>query len=319
VTDLVRSDPTAADPIPAWPGELTSTGAGEVFVRSAPALPDAEPALFVHGLAGASTNWTDLVDQLRKPPPEGQLGPVLAGAALDLPGFGFSPVSGAGDYSLNGHVAAVIGLLDQRGREPVHLVGNSLGGAVATRVAARRPDLVRTLTLISPALPDLRPRMIPLRVMALSSPTLGPFLARQFQRAPAPVRRDLALRDVYYDPRSMDGKRRDEEISELLRRDGLPYANDVLVRSARGLVTEYLRYGARSLWRDAAQVDRPTLIIHGSHDRLVNPALAARAARVFGQCRVVVLPRTGHVAMMEHPDWVAQEMRLLLAAPPPGP
>jgi pimeloyl-ACP methyl ester carboxylesterase len=117
----------------------------------------------------------------------------------------------------------------------------------------------------------------------------------------------------------MDGKRRDEEISELLRRDGLPYANDVLVRSARGLVTEYLRYGARSLWRDAAQVDRPTLIIHGSHDRLVNPALAARAARVFGQCRVVVLPRTGHVAMMEHPDWVAQEMRLLLAAPPPGP
>lgn len=319
MTDLVRSSPIPADPIPAWPGELASFGAGEVFVRSAPARPDAEPALFVHGLAGSSTNWTDLIGLLREPPPPGQPGPALACAALDLPGFGFSPVSGAGDYTLNGHVAAVIGLLDQRGGEPVHLVGNSLGGSVATRVAARRPDLVRTLTLISPALPDLRPRLIPLRIMALSSPTLGPWLARQFQRAPAPRRRELAHREVYYDPRAMTAKRREEEITELLRRDSLAYANDVLVRTARGIVAEYLRYGARSLWRDAAQVDRPTLIVHGSHDRLVSPARATQAARVFGRSRVVVLPRTGHVAMMEHPDWVAQEMRLLLAAPPPGP
>jgi pimeloyl-ACP methyl ester carboxylesterase len=39
----------------------------------------------------------------------------------------------------------------------VHLVGNSFGGAVALTVAARRPELVRTLTLVSPAMPDLRP------------------------------------------------------------------------------------------------------------------------------------------------------------------
>ena len=56
---------------------------------------------------------------------------------------------------------SVISLIEQRGNWPVHLIGNSLGGAVSTRVAARRPDLVRTLTLISPALPDLRPRLLP--------------------------------------------------------------------------------------------------------------------------------------------------------------
>ncbi len=53
-------------------------------------------------------------------------------------------------------------------------------------------------------------------------------------------------------------------------------------------------------------------MIHGSHDRLVNPAMAGRAARTFRNCRAVVLPRIGHVAMMERPDLVAAEMREFL-------
>ena len=63
-----------APPIPRWPGELVPVGAGEVFVRTAPAIAGAEPALFVHGLGGSSTNWTDLMDLLRQPP-EGDGGP----------------------------------------------------------------------------------------------------------------------------------------------------------------------------------------------------------------------------------------------------
>src|ERR1017187_8973387 len=133
-----------ADPIPVWPGQLASFGTGEVFVRSAPALPGAEPALFVHGLGGSSANWTDLMDELRQPPTQGQPGPALACEALDLPGFGFSPPPPDGDYSIDGHASSVIGLIEKRANWPVHLVGNSLGGSICTRVAARRPDLVRT-------------------------------------------------------------------------------------------------------------------------------------------------------------------------------
>jgi pimeloyl-ACP methyl ester carboxylesterase len=302
-----------------WPGQLASFGTGEVFVRSAPALPGAEPALFVHGLGGSSANWTDLMDELRQPPTQGQPGPALACEALDLPGFGFSPPPPDGDYSIDGHASSVIGLIEKRANWPVHLVGNSLGGSICTRVAARRPDLVRTLTLISPALPDLRPRLIPLRVTVLCSPALGRWLATRAQRMSAAARSELLLKDVYFDPHSMHPKRRAEEIAELTRRDGLEYGSEVLIKTSRGLVSEYLRRGARSLWRDAARVTAPTLIIHGSHDRLVNPVLAARAARVFSRSRVVVLPRTGHVAMMERPHWVAREMRTLLASAPPGP
>jgi pimeloyl-ACP methyl ester carboxylesterase len=109
-------------------------------------------------------------------------------------------------------------------------------------------------------------------------------------------------------------KRRAEEVEELTRRDGLGYADDVLLATARGLVAEYVRRGPRALWRDAVRVTAPTLVIYGSHDRLVRPAMAALAARAFRNARVVVLPRIGHVAMMERPGLVAKEMRGMLAA-----
>ena len=92
----------------------------------------------------------------------------------------------------------------------------------------------------------------------------------------------------------------------------------MLLGSGRALVAEYTRRGPGSLWRDAARVTAPTLVIHGSHDRLVNPATAARAARTFRYGRVVVLPRIGHVAMMERPDLVAAEMREFLVRPSPA-
>lgn len=130
--------------LPSWQGVLppwAGTQEAGVFVRRTPAA-GREPALFVHGLGGASTNWTDLM---------GLLAGQLDGAALDLPGFGRSDPPPSSSYALRTHVRAVIALLERQGRGPVHLFGNSLGGAVSTRVAARRPDLVRTLTLISPA------------------------------------------------------------------------------------------------------------------------------------------------------------------------
>ena len=302
------------DPIPAGPGQLVGLGTGEVFVRAAPAAADAQSAVFVHGLGGSSQNWTDLMDLLRQPPVSDPAGPALACEALDLPGFGLSPVPADRDYSVTAQAAAVIALIDKRGRWPVHLIGNSLGGAICTRVAARRPDLVRTLTLISPALPDLRPRLIPMQVAVLAVPGVGPWMMNRVQQLPAEDRSSKTIRDVFRDPGLMHELRRAAETAELTRRDELGYANEVLLGSARSLVAEYLRRGPGSLWRDAARVTAPTLIIHGSHDRLVNPAMAGKAARQFRNAKVVVLSRMGHVAMMERPDLVAREIRELLAA-----
>ena len=293
------------EPIPHWPGRLVSAGDHDVFVRSAPGPDDAEPALCVHGLEGSSRNWTDLIDLLRS---------RLACEAMDLPGFGDSPPRPDGRYSIAALAQTVIALIGKHGK-PVHLIGNSLGGAVCVKVAATRPELIQSLTLISPALPDSRPRMDLLRFPVISLPRLGTRIVKQYQVLPPERRVADVITTCYGDPALFQQARFATEVTELTRRDELGYAASVLVGSVRTLTAEFVRKGRHSAWRDAARVTAPTLVIYGSRDRLVDARMAGRAAHQFADARVVVLPRTGHVAHMEHPDVVAAEIGILLGIP----
>jgi pimeloyl-ACP methyl ester carboxylesterase len=296
------------EPIPHWPGRLVSLGDYEVFVRSAPgpqAPEDAEPALCVHGLEGSSRNWTDLIDLLRT---------RLACDAMDLPGFGDSPPRPDGRYSIAARAQTVIALIGKK-QAPVHLIGNSLGGAVCVKVAATRPDLIKTLTLISPALPDSRPRLDLIRFPVMSMPRVGARVVKQYQVLPPERRVADVITTCYGDPSLFSSDRFAIEVAELTRRDELGHAAAVLIGSVRTLTAEFLRKGRHSAWRDAARVTAPTLVIYGSRDRLVDARMAGRAAHQFADARVVVLPRTGHVAHMEQPDAVAAEIAILLGIP----
>jgi pimeloyl-ACP methyl ester carboxylesterase len=319
----VEPAPRNTEPIPHWPGEFVSLGDYQVFVRRIPAEANItssdnpgddqpgggeqearpEPGLCVHGLAGSSRNWTDLMDELR---------PRLDCEALDLPGFGESPPRPDGRYSIEALADTVTTLIERRGRGAVHLIGNSLGGAVSLKVAASRPELVRSLTLISPALPDPRPRLDVLRFPLACAPGLGNWLLGKFSTLPAERRVANTIAACYCDPASIAPERFAAEVADLGRRDTLSYANTALIGCIRTLVAESLRGGPLSSWRDAARVTVPTLVIYGRNDRLVSARMAGRAARLFSDSRVVVLPRTGHVAMMEHPATVAIEIGMLL-------
>jgi pimeloyl-ACP methyl ester carboxylesterase len=289
------------EPIPHWPGELLDLGGLSLYVRSTPAGPQ-EKAVFVHGLAGSATNWTDLMAELQG---------HVRGYALDLPGAGYSPAPPGGDYSIGAHAAAVTALIEHI-EGPVHLLGNSLGGAVAVRVAATRPDLVHTLTLVSPALPDLFPRYGPARVAMSAAPGLGEWALTRLRALPPERRIQATMAMCYADAGRVHPHRLEDAVAELRRRDGLPYAGPALVASARALVNEYFRRGADNLWRQAAQVTAPTLVVHGRHDRLVDPRMAVRAGRTFPDVRLVLLPHAAHVAQMEYPALVARHVRVLM-------
>ncbi|MDX3691217.1 alpha/beta hydrolase [Streptomyces europaeiscabiei] len=274
-------------------------------VRSRPpAREGLPPALYVHGLGGSSQNWSALMPLL-----DG----LVDSEALDLPGFGDSPPPDDGNYSLTGHARAVIRHLDAAGRGPVHLFGNSLGGAVATRVAALRPDLVRTLTLVSPALPELRVQRTAVPTAMLALPGMAALFTR-FTRgwsAEQRVRGVTAL--CYGDPGRVTDEGFRNAVEEMERRIQLPYMWDALTRSARGLVDAYTLGGQHSLWRQAERVLAPTLLVYGRRDQLVGYRMAQRAARSFRDSRLVSLPDAGHVAMMEYPEVVAAAFRELLA------
>jgi pimeloyl-ACP methyl ester carboxylesterase len=280
----------------------------QVYVAETPPfVPDEnkEPVLCVHGMSGAATNWTDFM---------AELAPDFRCRAVDLPGSGFSlPPRTTAGYSIKALAGTVTSLIEALGDGPVHLVGNSMGGAVCIRAAASRPDLVRTLTLVSPVLPDrmVRPELIRFPLVAL--PVVGDWLMRRTELIPAENRVAGVVTTCYYDPGVVHPERFSLEVAELKRKDALGYAHLTLSRAARTIVAEYLRPRRYSLWRAAEQIPVPVLVLFGSHDRLVNPRLAAPAARAFRTASVLVLPRTGHVAQMEHPGLVAVRFREMVS------
>jgi len=306
--DFVRRDarPGVAAALPApWPARTVHAGGYELSVRRAePTSPDAQAAVLVHGLGGSAQNWTDLMALTRD---------SLDAQAPDLPGFGHSPPPFDGDYSIGGHARAVAALIEQAGRGPVHLAGNSLGGAVVTRLAATRPELVRTLTLVSPALPDLRLRRTSAPTGLMAMPGLGEAVTRVLARQDPAARVSGLLELTYGDPGLVPPERQREAAAEYLRRGAVPYASHALLRSLRGLMRAYLERGPDALWRQAAQVRVPTLLVYGGRDKLVDIRMADRAVATFPAARLLVLHDSGHVAQMEHPELVAGALRELVA------
>ncbi|GGY89781.1 alpha/beta fold hydrolase [Streptomyces poonensis] len=274
-------------------------------VRSRPPVREGlPPALYVHGLGGSSQNWSALMPLL-----DG----LVEGEALDLPGFGDSPPPDDGNYSITGHARSVIRFLDAAGRGPVHLFGNSMGGAIATRVAAVRPDLVRTLTLISPALPEIRVQRSALPTGLLALPGVAALFTRLTREWTAEQRVRGVTALCYGDPGRVTPEGFRHAVEEMERRLQLPYFWDAMAQSARGIVNAYTLGGQHGLWRQAERVLAPTLLVYGGRDQLVSYRMAQRAARAFRDSRLLTLPDAGHVAMMEYPETVAAAFRELFA------
>ncbi|WP_372493864.1 alpha/beta fold hydrolase [Prauserella aidingensis] len=258
-----------------------------------------ETAVYVHGLGGSSTNWTDLA---------AQLAPHAEGIALDLPGFGFSEPPAGFRFSLDAHADVVARYLESL-RRPVHLVGNSMGGAVSLLVAARRPELVSTLTLVSPAMPDRRPdprRLSDPRMALAMLPVIGTPARRQLARLTPEERALQTIRLVYADADRFPRHRLTEQAEEFAARSEYAWAGAALARSTLEIFRSWFTPGTGSLWSAAPRVRVPTLVVWGTEDRVISVRRARPTALAIPSARLLVLPRTGHVAQMERPVTVAR-------------
>src|SRR5215217_3309031 len=280
-SDAGRSATLSATPLPPlkallppWPGEEIPVRGGAVFVRTTPwtgpvdGPADGAPrerALYVHGLGGASTNWTDLAALLAV---------RFDGWAIDLPGFGRSQPPPRGRYSIRGHVRAVVDVLEHISRQPgepagrpVHLVGNSLGGLVSLLVAGRRPDLVASLTLISPAMPVYRvPTAFSRALLLLLVPGIPSLAARRIGGTAPEESVRAMVRMCFGEPSRVPAERLEQAVQEMRERADQPWADHALTRSMRGLITSYLKVGAANAWRAARSLTPPTLVVWGSRD-----------------------------------------------------
>lgn len=99
------------------------------------------PIVFLHGIASDSSTWQNVLPLL----PE-----TYRPITIDLLGFGESPKPSRNNYSTRDHAKAVIKTIKKLGiQTPVVIVGHSMGSLIAVEVARRRPDIVKSLIMVS--------------------------------------------------------------------------------------------------------------------------------------------------------------------------
>ncbi|GGS11174.1 hypothetical protein GCM10010169_64700 [Micromonospora fulviviridis] len=209
--------------------------------------------------------------------------------AVDLPGHGGSaPLDDP--HTLPALAAAVAGFLDAAAvTGPAHLVGNSLGGAVAMRLAADAPERVASLVLVNSA-GFGREVTAALRLLAVRP------LARLLLR-PHPAIARRSERAIFHDP----GYVTEERVATALAAARQPHAARVMLELVRNLGTWR---GVRPEWRaellDAvAALDLPTLVVWGDRDLVLPAAHLAHARSRLPKAQSHLFRDTGHMPQIE--------------------
>jgi pimeloyl-ACP methyl ester carboxylesterase len=251
--------------------------------------------VMVHGLGGSSLNWM-------------AVGPEIANSyhaiALDLAGFGQTPLFQR-SAAVGGNAELVHEFIEKVIGEPVAIMGNSMGGHIAVLEAAAHPAWVNEMILVDPAIPGVhvtRPEPARLGVMAaLTVPGLAEILLARRVRVLGPaglVHETLAI--VCADPSRVPPEVVEAHVRLTSERDKLGRQNGrAFLQASRSIG---LRMADPRFWLQVTRVRAPTLVIHGSLDRLIPLEAARELARRRPDWTLDVLEGVGHVPMMEAPD-----------------
>ena len=196
-----------------------------------------------------------------------------------------------------------------RARGPVHLVGNSLGGPVSRCWSRRRrPDLVASLTLISPAMPVYRVppafgRALPLLLVpgipALAQRRMAGIPPERAASGPGAACASATRRGCRRPAGA--GRPRDARARATSRGPTAPWP-----AHARADRPPTCASAPRNAWRAARLAAPPTLVVWGNRDRLVDPAWPPGWRRRSRTARLLVLAGVGHVAQLEAPETTAR-------------
>ncbi|MEX0983962.1 MAG: alpha/beta fold hydrolase [Actinomycetota bacterium] len=256
--------------------------------------------VLVHGLGGSHLNWVQVAPGLSG------LGRVLA---LDLPGFGTSPIAGRGTGLMDLR-RSLAGFIESEATGEVILAGNSMGGVLAVLQAAVEPEHTHGLILTCSAFPRAKGALPSPLVMgafaATDVPGLGDAVVTARLRGLSPEQIvNIGLRVTMADPGGLpdDVVRLHEDLVRIQR--DLPDAPKAFVGAARSL----LRLGRRPdvAHRAMDAVRCPVLVLHGRRDRLVPARYAEVALAEHPSWRGRFFPDVGHVPQMEVPGrWLTE-------------
>jgi pimeloyl-ACP methyl ester carboxylesterase len=247
---------------------------GAIYVRQ-DGPRDAPALLLIHGNASSARWWDELV-------------PMLTGShrviRIDLLGYGRSAKPADRSYALTDQARRVGVAMDRLGVERAIVVGHSSGGAAATALAERRPDLVTALVLIN------------------TGPHLGAYIAPPVAFDPSqwPNVSDEQLRQYASPAFSRPGYRIPLELLHEVRAMTF-HSLTAATQASRDYVLE------EALPDRLARLGKPLLVIFGEEDRRWRSSSAADYRAVPGAI-VDMLPGLGHTPILEDPARTAASL-----------
>jgi pimeloyl-ACP methyl ester carboxylesterase len=262
---------------------LTTDGATVAYTDTgAPAdHPGARTIVFGHGLLFSGWMFRDQIAALRD---------TYRCVTIDWRGQGESPAAASG-YDMDTLAADARALLEHLAVGPVHYAGLSMGGFVGQRLAARHPELIRSLTLLdTSAKPEERFAAVQDKALSLVFRAFGI----------APVQRSVVK--IMFGPTFRAGPRYKQVLAEWLpqlaksERAGMRQAV-LAVANRRGIIDEI------------GKITAPTLVIVGADDKPTPVARAKEIAAAIPGARLEIVADSGHSSTIEQPEAVTALIR----------
>ena len=246
--------------------------------------------ILVHGNPASTYSWRRVIEPLAQ---------HFRVHAIDLPGYGFSDKPDDARYDVAWFARMLVGYMDAVGIKAAVLVGNSMGGHVATETAILYPKRVAGLALLGAS--------------GLREPATSAELPLSFRIATWPVVGSI-LRALPARSMVRDGLKSSVFDPSIITEDDVD-AYYLPLRGENGLDAFLARMSNRAIEPErehlVANIKAPALVITGDSDHLVDPAVARRYHELIAGSRLVVLENTGHLPQEERPERVVQEIRQL--------
>jgi pimeloyl-ACP methyl ester carboxylesterase len=249
------------------------------------------PIVFVHGLGGCWQNWLENIPHFAR---------HHRVVALDLPGFGHSPLP-SWTISIPSHGQVLLDFCLHLGLEGGAVIGNSMGGFVSAEAVIQSAEAFQRMILVSAAgISHSRKLSGPTLTAARMSVVVAPVVLRMRDQAlRRPRLRMQTLGNLFYNPLKL----RTELLWEFIYNGP---GTDGFLPAVAGLT------GYDFLDR-LEGVATPTLIVWGRNDRVVPPADSAGYGNRLHHSRMRIYDRTGHCAMAERPLRFNREVEAFLA------
>ena len=205
------------------------------------------------------------------------------------------------DSTIENNSADLVGLVHKLGLPPIHLVGHSYGGFASAYCASTNPKLIRTLTLIEPAISTILLKNLKSKSeflgLLLTHPSVG-ISAAKFQRGSLDPSLN-AFRNGDFDAAlrfNLDG---------IMNRPGafeqLPETMRTMTKENERTVGELMAEMPRFGKEEASKISAPTLLIHGSESPKVLHSIVDRLGKVIPDCEISTISGAAHFPHLEKP------------------